>query len=147
MRRAGQNCCRHSWPARGGLFQHQPQGLEAHHPDGGCGSEGFGGAWCGRNYSMDKTTKGFVIGACSVVIAVPVVWIGSQVSESYLIQQQIDTVKAEKSRKAKRIHPCTDRANSEAVDLFDETEGWRAKEAMAAWIALCMRSTAPVDEV
>ena len=33
---------------------------------------------------MDKTTKGFVIAACSVVIAVPVVWIGSQLRCPYL---------------------------------------------------------------
>ena len=39
------------------LNQHCCSGPFRHHPDGGCGSEGFGGAWCGRKCSMDKTSK------------------------------------------------------------------------------------------
>jgi len=46
---------------------------------------------------MDKTTKGFVIAACSVIIATPVVWIGMQVLE----QVQINAIRqaAEKKRR------------------------------------------------
>ncbi len=86
---------------------------------------------------MDKTTKAFVIAACSVVIAIPVVWIRSQVREANLIEfeQRLDQeIDSEKQRQTNREWLCQQRAD------WDE-------QLNAAWVGKCMRSTAPVDEV
>lgn len=102
---------------------------------------------------MDKTTKAFVIAACSVVIATPVVWIGWQFRQAYLIEQDrlaSIRVNEEQARQQKRTIPCSrrsdvvfelntghDRLNTSPTDLYRQE----------AWIDLCVRSTAPVDEV
>ena len=94
---------------------------------------------------MDKTTKAFVIGACSVVIAVPVVWIGSQVSEAYL------THKAEKARlernalRRRRTNECRTRAS---VLFPEETalDEWTYKERRE-WLEKCQGESAPVEQL
>ena len=61
---------------------------------------------------MDKTTKGFIIAACSVIIATPVAWLGLQVFQ----QAQINAARqaaekaeaaaiAEKKRRDDRDNP------------------------------------------
>lgn len=98
---------------------------------------------------MDKTTRGFVIAACSVVIAIPVVWIGWQFRQAYLIEQARLAgvrVNEEQARQKQRRIPCSRRSDvvfelpphlMSPVDLYRQE----------AWIDLCMKSTLPVDEV
>ena len=75
--------------------------------------------------------------AALVVIAIPVVWIGSQVRQANLIEferrldQHIDD---EAHRRNSRKWLCQQRA-----DWDDQLN--------AAWVRKCMRSTAPVEEV
>ena len=96
---------------------------------------------------MDKTTKAFVIAACSTVISIPVFWIGSQVWQSSQIEQQRRVTAAladEKHRQSMREWPCKSRAQWEAEDLF-------GNELVAAtdspqWIDMCVQATVPVEE-
>ncbi len=97
---------------------------------------------------MDKTTKAFVIGACSVVIAIPVIWIGSQVNneiqragEQRRRDDDRQRLRAEMDRRSSRGELCTDR-------LFrdDSLEEKNDPELGPAWIGACMQSRLPVDE-
>lgn len=94
-----------------------------------------------------------MIAACCVVIAVPVAWIGGQFRQAYLIEQTrlaMSRVDEEEARQKQRRSPCSrrsdvvfelntghDRLKMSPTDLYQQE----------AWIDLCMRSTAPVDEV
>ena len=65
---------------------------------------------------MDNTTKAFVIAACCVVIAVPVVWIadGFLMEWNRLNEKKVrQIVKDQKTaqKRSQRIGPCMDRAN------------------------------------
>ena len=95
---------------------------------------------------MDKTTKAFVIAACSIVISIPVFWIGSWVWQSSQKEQQRRVAVAladEKHRQSMREWPCKSRAQWEADELF-------GNELVAAtdspqWIDMCIKATVPVE--
>ena len=103
--------------------------------------------------SIDKTTRGFVIAACSVVIEIPVVWIGWQFRQAYLIEQERQAairVVEEQARQKQRRIPCSRRSD----DVYGITTG-HARVKMSrqklreqdAWIDLCVKSTAIVEEL
>ncbi len=98
---------------------------------------------------MDKTTKAFVIGACSVVIAIPVIWIGSQVINGIqrsANQRQLNEVQRELDRRMKRFVPCSNRIFRESSRLLEEQYGLEMELERNAWIEDCKRSRLPVDE-
>lgn len=98
---------------------------------------------------MDKTTKNFVIAACSVVIAAPVVWLGVQVINGINRAQQQrlqDELRAEQIRQSQRYGPCSRRIDREGARLLDETEGWRGIQEKTAWTAACQKSFLPIAE-
>lgn len=97
---------------------------------------------------MDNLTKGFVIAACSVVIATPIVWFGGRVLEARR-QEQLSALRAEeqaeKERRMARVPDC----HSRAVELFpfrtDAPPDYISKKA--AFLTRCVDSTKPVAEV
>ena len=105
---------------------------------------------------MDKTTKVFVIGSCSVVIAIPVIWIGSQVINGIqrsanqrqlnAAQEELNAAQEELERRAKRLVPCSNRIFREASRLLDEQDGVEMEFEKEAWIEDCKRSRLPVEE-
>ena len=98
---------------------------------------------------MDRTTKAFVIAACSVIIAVPVIWLGAQVVNSIQRaqqQRQLEDHEAEVFRQKQRYGPCSRRVDREGARLLDETEGWRGDLEKRGWISACQKSRLPVEE-
>ena len=98
---------------------------------------------------MDKTTKAFVIAACSVVIATPVVWLGLE----FLRGQRLEALRAEqhaqkleKARRTLRAVPCYDKSKG----FFDPNNQLildsKVIEVQAEWISSCVESTVPVEE-
>ena len=101
---------------------------------------------------MDKVTKGFVIAACSVVIATPIVWFGGQVLEARRqaeVQAQELKDQAERSRRVSRAVPCKDRADElNPIHWTPSEESMTAQiKANAAFISRCVASTMPVEVV
>ena len=103
---------------------------------------------------MDKTTKAFVISTCSVVIAALLVWIGSQLRQTYLFEQaRMVRIRAneEQARQKQRQFPCDRRAS----EIFGYGGGAYEKTQQSfadnlkrhRWVDRCVTSTAPVDEV
>ena len=91
---------------------------------------------------MDKTTKAFVIAACSVVIATPVVWVGLQVVQQMQInaarvaaEKKAAAEAAETNRQLDRLDPCREIALSKYKDQY------------AAFLTKCVVSALPIDQV
>lgn len=106
---------------------------------------------------MDKTTKVFVIGSCSVVIAIPVIWIGSQVINGIqrsanqrqlnAAQEELNAAQEELERRAKRLVPCSNRIFREGSHLLEDQYGLEMELERNSWIEDCKRSRLPVEEV
>ncbi len=95
---------------------------------------------------MDKTTKAFVIAACSVVIATPVAWLGME----YLKARRIDELQrvaqeeeVEKARIATRTSACYDRSRVIYPLSVDTT--MEELEEQTNWLTSCIESTKPVE--
>ena len=96
---------------------------------------------------MDKITKAFVIGACSVVIAIPVFWIGSQVWQTSHNEQQRRVTASlvdERHRQSMREWSCRSRAQWEAEELFGNK--LVAASDSPQWIDMCVKATVPVED-
>ena len=103
---------------------------------------------------MDKTTKAFVIAACSVVIATPVVWLGTEILKAYrynefqrAVQEKAELdqqKKAERDRKVNRSLPCI----KEADELFPLSSDGNIMEQITEksnWLESCVDSNEPVE--
>ena len=100
---------------------------------------------------MDKTTKGFIIAACSVIIATPVAWLGLQVFQQVQINAARQAAEkaeaaaiAEKKRRDDRDNPCWDRAKADWPLPVLNYDDWLRKPK---WVGRCKKSTLPVDQV
>mgnify|MGYP001322731072 CR=1 FL=1 len=96
---------------------------------------------------MDKTTKTFVIAACSVVIATPLDWLGME----YLKARRIDELQrvareeeVEKARIANRTSACYDRVRV-IYPLSVDTTMEEIKEK-TNWLTSCIDSAEPVEK-
>lgn len=91
---------------------------------------------------MDKTTKKFVIAACSVVIAMPVIIIGRAVIDA----MQANNVRQEQNRISDRYRPCNTKWIRGATEHYNKTGEAFTAAARKNWIRRCQKAEVPVAE-
>ena len=101
---------------------------------------------------MDKLTKGFVIAACSVVVATPIVWLAGQVLEARRqaeIRAQELEDQAERNRKVSRVIPCKERADAlfPTPTHLDINSTMSQISLRSKFLTRCTDSTKPVAMV
>jgi len=114
---------------------------------------------------MDKTTKSFIIAACGVIIATPLVHLAFYVIQKVHQQNQINLARqaAEKEaiakakvaaadyRAANRMQSCNRRVKLRWPDLDENGEYilYNSEESRrySEWRTKCWRSTLPVDQL
>ena len=95
---------------------------------------------------MDQSTKTFVIAACSVVIAAPLVWLGLEFLKARRmdeIQRTTQQEAAEQERQDGRTMLCNDKAAT-LFPPFSEPSLEEINEK-SQWISSCIQSITPVE--